>query len=726
MRRKIMRDFLVEIHTEELPPKSLKRLADKFLQEIETRLTKSELKYESAQFFVTPRRLAVLVTQLANQQPDSIVERKGPALAGAFDQNGQPTPACLGFARSCGTTPEQLQKTVTPQGEWMSYQQKVPGKSVQTLLPEIIQQALVALPIPKRMRWGNNTVEFVRPIHSIILLYGNEVIPADIFGLKSGRKTRGHRFHSNDWFDIAEPAEYVKILKKHFVLADFEERKEKIRALTTDSVKKLSEKIQQSIRADISETLLDEVSGLVEWPVVLCGHFDPDFLEVPQEALISAMQDHQRYFPVVNEEGKLQPYFITISNIESKNPAQVIAGNERVLRARLSDAKFFFDADVKWFYDLKNTAWTLSAAPGWFNDLQNISAFRNLKSVTYINKLGTLWDKSVRLSQLSRAIAEKIGTNDNSLAHARSAGLLAKFDLSSQLVGEFPELQGIAGSYYINGGDLGKTTEISQAVREHYLPRFSGDILPTTLIGCALALADRIDMLVGLFGINQIPTGDKDPLGMRRAALSILRIMIEEKCNCDLRELIQESIAIYQRNDVTLANSNLVNAVLTFIFERLKPWYQEQSISADVYAAVAALNITRPYDFHCRILAVQAFKKLPEANALNSANKRVSNILNKYDSSIVGQVNSELFEEEAEHQLAASVIAQHEAIIALSQSEKYAEILTQLAALREPVDYFFDKVLVMTEDKPRRENRLLLLKQLRELFLHVADIALLQ
>jgi glycyl-tRNA synthetase beta chain len=693
-----MRDFLVEIHTEELPPKALKQLAACFLQEIQTLLTKAELKYRSAQSIVTPRRLSVLVKKLADQQPNSLVERKGPALAAAFDAQGNPTSACVGFARSSGVTPAELTKIKTPQGEWVGFQQTVMGQTIQTLLPSIIQQAITALPIPKRMRWSNNTVEFVRPVHSIIMLYGNEIIPATILGLQTDRKTRGHRFHSKGWIDIPNTGRYLKLLEKKYVLADFEERKEKIRALTIQAVQQLAEETKQTIQPEIDDALLDEVTGLVEWPVVLCGQFDNAFLSVPQEALISAMQDHQRYFPIVNQRGQLQPYFVMVSNIESKNPKQVIAGNERVLRARLSDAKFFFDTDLK----------------------QPLSSrVENLKNIVYQQKLGTLFEKAERIALLAENIAQQIGSNP---AEAKQAGLLAKADLTTQLVGEFPELQGVAGSYYARHENLPRN--IAGALREHYLPRFSGDGLPSTLTSCAVAIADRLDTLVGVFGINQIPTGDKDPFGLRRAALGVLRILIEKQLHLDLRDLLQFAFKHYK---TPFENPMVVDNVLNFMLERLKPWYQEQAISMDVYAAVAALNITKPYDFHCRIKAVQAFKQLPEAQALSSANKRVSNILSKYNGAIAGHtINIDLFEEESEQKLSAKLAEKREEIVSLAQSKKYAEVLTCLATLREPVDEFFDKVLVMTEDQPRRENRLLLLKQLRELFLYVADVALLQ
>jgi glycyl-tRNA synthetase beta chain len=698
MRKATMRDFLVEIHTEELPPNALKSLASHFLQEIQMRLNKAELKYHSARSFVTPRRLAVQVTKLAGQQPDSIVERKGPALTAAFNAEGGPTPACIGFARSCGVTPQQLVTIKTAQGEWVGFLQPVTGQSVQALLPTIIQQAIAALPAPKRMRWGHHTAEFLRPVHSIIMLYGNDIVPANILGLQSGRKTRGHRFHSKGWIDIANARRYLKTLEKKYVLAGFEERKEKIRALTMQAVKQLAEATHQDLFAQINDALLEEVTGLVEWPVALCGHFDDHFLSVPQEALISAMQDHQRYFPIVNKEGQLQPYFVTISNIESKDPKQVIAGNERVLRARLSDAQFFFDMDLKQ---------TLS------------SRVDDLKQIVYQHALGTLFDKAERLSHLAEKIAQQLGADST---NAKQAGLLAKADLTTQLVGEFPELQGIAGRYYAYHENI--PADICDALREQYLPRFSGDLLPSTLTGCAVALADRLDTLVGVFGMNHIPTGDKDPFGLRRAALGLLRILIEKQLPLDCRDLLQMTLECYV---IPFENPMLIDHVLHFILERLRPWYQEQSISMDVYAAVAALHITTPYDFHCRIQAVQAFKCLPEAHALSRANKRVSNILSQYNGAIEGQViHSDLFEEEAERLLAEKLGEKRDEVMALSASKKYAAILTTLAALRGPVDDFFDNVLVMTEERARRENRLLLLKQLRELFLYVADIALLQ
>lgn len=689
-----MADFLVEIHTEELPPKSLHRLAMHFLEEIKAGLTKASLSFTGAQFYATPCRLAVFVKKVSPKQADTEVERKGPALTAAYDSSGNPTPACLGFARSCGITPKELLTIKNAQGEWVGYKQKVEGKSAQELLPAIVTAALAALPIPKHMRWGQNTVEFVRPVHSVILLYGKEVIPAEILGVIADRKTRGHRFHSKGWNNIASPASYEKTMAKKYVLVDFETRKEKIREQITQMV---AEVIGSKAHAVISEELLDEVTALVEWPVALSGSFDKSFLSVPEEALISAMQEHQRYFPVKDQYNKLLPYFITISNIESKNPKQVIAGNERVLRARLSDAAFFFETDKK---------------------QKLVDRLDSLKNVVFQNKLGTLYDKAERIALLATTCAKMLGIDEQM---TKRAGFLAKSDLTTQLVSEFPELQGIAGSYYALHD--GESEAVAQALHEQYLPRFSGDHLPETPLGCAIAIADRLDTLVGIFGINQIPTGDKDPFGLRRAALGVLRIIIEKQLDLDLQKLLNDAVAAYR---FKFENKDILIQVLQFMFERLKPWYQEQGISADVLASVFALKITKPFDLHCRIKAVQAFKALPEAQALSVANKRVSNILDKCETLTAKTVDDTLFEHDAERVLAHKLNELHDEVIKQSKLDNYTGILNQLATLREPVDTFFDKVMVMTDDKARRENRLLLLENLRKLFLTVADVALLQ
>jgi len=691
-----MRDFLVEIHTEELPPKTLKRLANHFLHEMEVRLNQAELHFETAQSFATPRRLAVLVKKLNEKQADSVVERKGPAMQAAYDKDGKPTPACLGFAKSCGIDPEKLITIKTDQGEWVGFKQNVKGKTVRELLPAIVNDSLTALPIAKRMRWGDSTIEFVRPVHSVIMLYGDKIISGTVLGLSADKKTRGHRFLSKAWITIPNPSTYEEILENQFVIVDFERRKKLIRSEIDVAVRNT---LGDDARAVVDEDLLDEVTGLVEWPVALCGGFDKAFLNVPPEALISAMQDHQRYFPIVDEKTHaLLPNFITLINIKTKSPVHVISGNERVLRARLSDTAFFYETDKK---------------------IKLSERIPSLKNIIFQAGLGTLFDKSERIKAEASLMAKALGVDET---QTELAATLAKTDLTTQLVGEFPELQGIAGYRYALYEN--QPGDVPIALKEQYHPRFSGDVVPTTKLGCILAIADRLDTLVGAFGINQIPTGDKDPLGLRRAALGILRILIENKIDLDLQTLVENAYKAYGN---TLKNKETVPQVLNFMLERLRPWYQEQMISADVYASVNALHITKPYDMHRRILAVQTFKNLPEATALSVANKRVSNILSKYEEAIAAPaINSSLFENDIEKTLATQVANMHDSIRSLSENGDYPEILTKLAGLREPVDQYFDKILVMADDKSLRENRLLLLKQLRGLFLHVADIALLQ
>jgi len=689
-------DFLVEIHTEELPPKALLKLGESFCQQIKERLQKSELKFEDIKFFATPRRLAVLVKDLAAAQPDQMVERRGPALSAAFDAQGNPTPACAGFARSCGVSPSDLKTIKNNQGEWVGVSQHVPGKLVEEIMPALVEQAATALPIPKRMRWGDNDAQFTRPIHSVMMLYGDKVIEGTILGYASGRMTRGHRFHASDWYTIMHAAEYESLLRDEaHVIADFEYRRSEILSTARAKVE-LAFRFNASVLID--HALLDEVTGLVEWPVALVGNFDKAFLNLPPEVLISSMQDHQRYFPVIDAEQKLLPHFVTISNIESKDPERVIHGNERVLRARLSDAAFFYLTDKK-------------------ESLE--SRIERLKGIVFQAKLGTLYDKSERISKLAAFIANKIQANAD---HAARAGWLAKTDLTTNMVGEFPELQGVMGCYYAQHDQLPE--DIAVAMKEQYMPRFSGDDLPDNPVGQSLALADRIDTLTGTFGINQIPTGDKDPYGLRRAAVGIIRILIEKNIALDLNEVLKVAFANYT---VKLENQEVVPQVLNFIQERLRSWYQDQGVTADVFASVAALNIWNPVDIHERIKAVQAFKKLAEAETLSIANKRVSNILAKYVDTIdASAIDAAFFENDAEQELARQLDTKSKVVAHLSESGNYDEVLLQLAELRKPVDDFFDQVMVMTEDKHRRENRILLLSKLRALFLQVADIALLQ
>lgn len=690
-------DFLVEIHTEELPPKALLKLAQVFCQQIKERLEKAELAFNDIKFFATPRRLAVQVLGLAATQPDQVVERKGPALSAAFDADGKPSPACAGFARSCGIEPSDLIILKTSQGEWVGFKQTVTGKSVNELLPAIVEQALTQLPIPKRMRWGANTTQFVRPVHAVIMLYGADIIPATILGCTTDRKTRGHRFHAPEWIAIKNASTYAEQLKNEgHVIADFAERRAMIQQLA-------DEVIQQQLKGKgsvliSSDALLDEVTNLVEWPVALCGQFDEAFLQVPKEVLISSMQDHQRYFPVIDANQQLLPYFITMSNIQSEEAARVIHGNERVLRARLSDAAFFYHEDQKQ---------TLEAR------------LPILKGIVFQAKLGSLYDKAERTSQLAGYLAKQLTLD---AVEAKRAAMLAKTDLITNMVNEFPELQGLMGSYYAKHD--GESDEIIHAMSEQYMPRYAGDVLPQYGIGQVLALADRLDTLLGTFGINQIPTGDKDPYGLRRAALGVLRIILEKKIDLDLQDLLTFAATTYA---TPLENKEAISQVLHFMQERLRTLYIEQGVTPDVFASVAALGVARPLDVDQRIHAVQAFKKLNEADALSAANKRVSNILAKYEQGIeASAVSASLFEVKAEQALAEQIAEKQDVVSALSAAGKYDQVLLQLAELRKPVDDFFDEVMVMTDDKSRRENRLLLLGQLRALFLQVADIALLQ
>jgi glycyl-tRNA synthetase beta chain len=685
-------DFLLEIGTEELPSRSLKSLIAALASGIKEGLAKAGLEHEQLDTFVTPRRLAVLVKQLAAAQATRLVERKGPLLSAAYDAQGQPTKACLGFAQSCGVEVKDLQVQETEKGQWLYFQQEQAGAETITLLPEIVRHAINKLPIPKPMRWSDSDTEFVRPVHWVVMLFDSTRIDAEILGQTTTEETYGHRFHHPGPLLINHPQNYAEILENPgYVLADFTHRKNKIK-------EQISHLASQYGTAIIDEDLLDEVTGLVEWPTALLGHFDPTFLKVPPEALISSMKNHQKCFPVIDTKEKLLPYFITVSNILSKDPAEVIKGNERVIRARLSDAHFFYQTDSKQALE---------------------SHLEKLKTVIFQKQLGSVYEKAERLAQLSVFIAQKLGADTKQAARA---GLLAKTDLMTSMVGEFPELQGIMGYYYAKQDKEADTVAI--AIREQYLPRFSGDDLPSTPIGCALAIADRLDTLVGIFGINQMPTGEKDPFGLRRAALGILRIIIERQLPLDLIELLEQAQGAYTHTGA-LENPDAKNQILTFMLERLRYWYLEQAVSTEVFAAVAARQPSEPLDFQRRVQAVQHFQQLPQAKSLAAANKRVSNILKKISVDPAQLVNPTLLEESSEKQLAELLIEKTKVVANLKAEKKYTEILVSLAELQEPVDLFFDRVLVMTDDEKLRNNRLILLSQLQRLFLNVADIALL-
>jgi len=720
-------DFLVEIHTEELPPKSLRKLAEAFCEKVAEGLQKSGLNFKDKTFFATPRRLAVLVNELDATQPDQTIERKGPAVSAAFDAEGNPTPACVGFAKSCGTTVDKLTKIKNGTNEWVGFKQKLKGKAIAELLPSIVTQALQSLPIAKRMRWGASDTEFVRPVHSVIMLYGKSVVKADILGHAAGRMTSGHRFLAPKAISIKSASEYAEQLEKQgYVMVDFEKR---MKMIEESCVALVEEKFGKNYEFLCSDDLLDEVTGLVEWPVVLSGSFDEEFLKVPSVVLISAMSDHQRYFQVQHRETrKLLPNFIFVSNIKSKNPERVIHGNERVLRARLSDAAFFYETDKHERLD------------------QRVEC---LKQILYRDKLGTLYDRSQRISQLAGYIMQKLEGDAAQITLAQRAGLLAKADLTTNMVGEFPELQGIMGCFYaIHDGE---PREVALAIHNHYMPSFAGQDLPAKdeRVTIAVAIADRIDALVGAFCIGQVPTGDKDPYGLRRAAIGLLRYIIENEIHLDLKDLIKQAIQNYItqqdksaivvnpemrrriddvdvkgaiNNLIVLHSTDQVDAILDFINERLRVWSQERGYTPDIFAAVAAVQSNNLYDMDNRMKAVQAFKQLVEAEALSAANKRVSNILKMTDVAN-GEIDEKLFEHEAEKHLAEKLKEKHQLVMAGSD---YKENLVKLADLRQSVDNFFDHVMVMTDDAAVRDNRIRLLKELRKLFLQVADIALLQ
>jgi len=684
--------FLVEIGTEELPPKALKSLHENFAELIAAGLKEAGLAHEQLHAFGAPRRLAVLVDNLELRQPDQQIEKLGPNVAAAFDADGKPTKATDGFARSCGVTVEQLQRAATDKGERLAFRSTQEGRFAIDLLPAIVSGALDKLPIPKRMRWGAKRAEFVRPVQWLVMLLGKQVIDAEVLGIKAGRETRGHRFHANRSFALGNALDYQLTLENEAkVIADFSERRGHIRA----QVEQLGRKFNGS--AVIDENLLDEVTGLVEWPVALAGNFEERFLAVPQEALISSMKEHQKYFHVVDANGKLLPHFITVANIESKDPAKVIDGNERVIRPRLTDAAFFYETDLK---------------------TPLIERREKLKTVVFQEKLGTVFDKTERIAALAAFIAGKIHGN---AAWARRAGELSKADLVSGMVGEFADMQGIAGTYYALHD--GEPQEVAQAVREHYQPRFAGDALPATLTGVSIALADRLDTLVGIFGIGQLPTGSKDPFALRRAALGVLRLIVEKNFDLDLCELLQKAQSQYPQFD---AQTGLVDTVLDYMIERFRAWFEDESIPAEVFMAVSAKKLSQPLDINQRVQAVFRFSQLPEAQALAAANKRVSNILAKQGGDTeLPALQMSLLTEAAEKQLAAQVAALQATAQPLFAARKYREGLEQLASLRAAVDAFFDNVMVMADDMAVRNNRLALLSQLRNLFLEVADISLL-
>ncbi|AYH46261.1 glycine--tRNA ligase subunit beta [Dickeya fangzhongdai] len=684
--------FLVEIGTEELPPKALRNLAESFAANFTAELDTAGLGYQSVNWFAAPRRLALKVAGLSASQPDREVEKRGPAIAQAFDAEGKPTKAAEGWARGCGITVAQAERLTTDKGEWLLFRAQVKGEAAQTLLPGMVSTALAKLPIPKLMHWGDKETQFVRPVHTVTLLLGDELVPGTVLGIDSARTIRGHRFMGEPEFTIDNADQYPQILlERGKVLADYEARKAKIKADAEAAARKIGG------NADLSDSLLEEVTSLVEWPVVLTAKFEEKFLAVPAEALVYTMKGDQKYFPVYDNSGNLLPNFIFVANIESKDPQQIIAGNEKVVRPRLADAEFFFNTDRK-------------------KRLED--HLPRLETVLFQQQLGTLRDKTDRIAALAGWVAGQIGADVN---HAERAGLLSKCDLMTNMVFEFTDTQGVMGMHYARHD--GEAEDVAVALNEQYQPRFAGDELPSSPVACALAIADKMDTLAGIFGIGQHPKGDKDPFALRRAALGALRIIVEKRLPLDLQTLTEEAVRLYGNK---LTNANVVDDVIEFMLGRFRAWYQEEGHSVDTIQAVLARRPTRPADFDARVKAVSHFRTLEQAEALAAANKRVSNILAKSTEMLNDSVQAALLKENEEIQLATYVTALTSKLAPWFAEGRYQEALGELAQLREPVDNFFDKVMVNAEDQQVRINRLTLLNELRNLFLKVADISVLQ
>lgn len=684
-------NFLVEIGTEELPPKALKTLATSFADNVEAELNQAGLIFDKIEWFAAPRRLAVKVLNLATQQPSKEIEKRGPAVSAAFDAEGKPTKAAEGWARGCGITVEQAERIATDKGEWLVHRAKIEGQPTKNLLNDIVANALAKLPIPKPMRWADKIVQFIRPVHTVTMLLGDELIEGEILGVASARTIRGHRFLGEKEFEIQHADQYPQLLReKGSVVADFNERKAEILAKSQAKATALGGV------ADIEESLLEEVTSLVEYPNVLAAKFEERFLAVPAEALVYTMKGDQKYFPIYDKDGKLLPHFIFVSNINPEDPTAIIEGNEKVVRPRLTDAEFFFKTDLK---------------------QKLVDRLPRLETVLFQQQLGTLKDKTDRIEQLAGEIAKQIGADE---AKAKRAGLLSKCDLMTNMVFEFTDTQGVMGMHYARHD--GEDEEVAVALNEQYMPRFAGDELPKSLVASAVALADKFDTLTGIFGIGQAPKGSADPFALRRAALGALRIIVEKNLPLDLEDLVKKSAALFGDK---LTNQNVVADVVDFMLGRFRAWYQDEGIAVDVIQAVLARRPTRPADFDARVHAVSHFRTLDSAEALAAANKRVSNILVKADAAI-GEINLAACVEPAEKALAEAVLALRTEVQPLIAKGDYTAVLDKLANLRAPVDNFFDNVMVNAEDPALRQNRLAILNTLQDLFLQVADISVLQ
>ncbi|WP_333613826.1 glycine--tRNA ligase subunit beta [Psychrobacter sp.] len=696
-----MSTILFELGCEELPPKSLKPLRDALQASVTEQLSEAEIGFDSIKAFAAPRRLAIRIEGISDKQPDRSEQKRGPAIKAAFDSDGNPTRAAIGFAKGLGIDASELITINTDKGDYVGYEQIIQGQATTELLPTIFQTALDNLPIAKRMRSGASRNEFVRPVQWAVLMQDDAVIDATIQGHQTGKKTRGHRFHSPDYHEITHANDYEQLLDGLKVVADFDKRQ----TLIKNQVKTLADEVN----ADpiVPQDLLDEVTALVDFPIALRANFEARFLQVPQEALISTMQADQKYFCLTDKEGKLQPYFIFITNIESKDPNQIIEGNEKVVRPRLADAEFFF------LQDQKQPLFALT---------------ESLKTRVFQDKLGTIWEKSERIAKLAAFIATLMQQQgrDINVDETVRAAILSKADLASSLVGEYPELQGIAGTYYARLND--EPEAVAASLEEQYLPKFSGDVLPQTPIGICLALADRLDTLVGIFAIDQAPTGSKDPFSLRRSAIGILRILIEKQLPINLVALVEQAIKGYNTSD----NSKIAKMgdtftqVMAFLNSRYRAMYTEQGVSVDTIQAVQAINPHMPLDFDQRIRAVQTFSELPQAEELADSNKRVANILAKSEVSVADTVDEALLSEAAEQTLYQAVQQAQMAVKPLLETADYTQVLQTLVSLDAPLSDFFADVMVNSEDAALKNNRLALLKQVRALFLTVADISELQ
>ncbi|MCG3726717.1 glycine--tRNA ligase subunit beta [Vibrio cincinnatiensis] len=685
------KEFLIELGTEELPPKQLRTLAEAFTANFSAELTAADLEFQDLKWFATPRRLALKITQLAEQQADKVVEKRGPAISVAFDTEGNPTKAAQGWARGNGITVEQADRLKTEQGEWLLFKQEVKGQATKQIIVELAAKALANLPIAKPMRWGDKETQFIRPVKTLTILLGDELIEGKILGVPSTRTIRGHRFMGEAELTIEDAAQYPALLEERGkVIADYDTRK----AIIIAEAQKAAQKVGGT--ADLENDLVEEVTSLVEWPVVLTAKFEEKFLKVPSEALVYTMKGDQKYFPVYDANKNLLPNFIFVSNIESKEPRHVIEGNEKVVRPRLADAEFFFNTDLK---------------------SKLVDRLPQLETAIFQQQLGTIKDKTDRITELAGYIAEQIGTD---VEKSKRAGLLAKCDLMTSMVFEFTDTQGVMGMHYARHD--GEAEEVAVALNEQYMPRFAGDELPKNGVSAAVAIADKLDTIVGIFGIGQAPKGS-DPFALRRASLGVLRIIVEYGYQLDLVDLVAKAKSLFGDR---LTNAQVEQDVVEFMLGRFRAWYQDEGFSVDIIQAVLARHPTKPADFDQRVKAVSHFRELEAAEALAAANKRVGNILAKFDGELSTEIDLVLLQEPAEKTLAERVEVMSEALEPAFASGNYQQALNKLSELREPVDAFFDNVMVMADDEALKKNRLTLLNNLRNLFLQIADISLLQ